>query len=260
MQAAIQNMLDQLEQEHQIRIIYAVESGSRAWGFASPDSDYDVRYIYIRPQEEYLRVNQQKDTIEGPLDDVMDFSGWDVKKALALLGRTNPSLMEWANSPIIYRTTPEWELLAQQIPTFFNPVSNMHHYMSMALQNWHKHLQDEQVKIKRYLYVLRPVLCCRWLEAYRTVPPVLFTQLCESVLPVALKPVVDNLLERKKYADEAELIDHIPALDDFLSSEIQRLHGVLHGMENRLIIDYDRLNDIFRTLLKQPFTPGAEKD
>ena len=94
MRNTILNMLAQIEQENHVKIIYAVESGSRAWGFASPDSDYDVRYIYIRRTEEYLCVNERKDTIEGPVNDVLDFSGWDIRKTLELLRRTNPSLME----------------------------------------------------------------------------------------------------------------------------------------------------------------------
>lgn len=105
MRETILTTLEAVEKAHDIKIIYAVESGSRAWGFASEDSDYDVRYIYIRREEDYLRVNTLRDTIEGPLDETLDFSGWDIRKTLDLMRRCNPSLMEWYHSPIVYRRT-----------------------------------------------------------------------------------------------------------------------------------------------------------
>ncbi len=249
MKSAILNMLAQIEREHGIKIIYAVESGSRAWGFASPDSDYDVRYIYIRRTEEYLRVNEIRDTIEGPLDEVMDFSGWDVRKALELLRRTNPSLMEWAQSPIVYKTTPEWEMIASHIPEYFSVLSNMHHYHSMYLSNWHVNMRDERVKIKKYFYVLRPLLCARWLEKYGSVPPVLFDELCAEVLPAELVSAVNRLLALKQTADEKELIAHVPELDQFMQTESDRIYQVMHGMAKQPLKEYDALNRLFRELL-----------
>jgi len=249
MKTAILNMLEKIEREHGIKIIYAVESGSRAWGFASSDSDYDVRYIYIRRTEDYLRVNEIRDTIEGPLDEVMDFSGWDVRKALELLRRTNPSLMEWAASPIVYKTTPEWEMIASRIPEYFSALSNMHHYHSMYLSNWHVNMRDERVKIKKYFYVLRPLLCARWLEKHGTVPPVLFDDLCAAVLPEELVPAVKNLLARKQTADEGELIGHIPELDAFMTAEADRLYRIMHTMQKQPLKEYDGLNRLFRELL-----------
>jgi len=242
----IERMLNDIEKQRNIKILYAVESGSRAWGFASPDSDYDVRYIYVRRLEDYVRVDEIRDTIEGPLDDIMDFSGWDLRKALGLLRRTNPSLIEWAYSPIIYRTTPEWERIAQTIPAFFDPLSNMHHYFSMAQSNLQKHLKDECVKAKKYFYVLRPVLCCRWLEKHGTPSPVPFDELRSATLPQALDSVVDDLLERKKAADEAEKIAHIEALDAFLLSEIERIYEVMRTMGRVVLPDFDALNTLFR--------------
>lgn len=246
MRKEIERMLNEIEKQRDIKILYAVESGSRAWGFASPDSDYDVRYIYVRRLEDYVRVDEIRDTIEGPLDDVMDFSGWDLRKALGLLRRTNPSLIEWANSPIIYRTTPEWARITQIMPAFFDPLSNMHHYYSMAQNNWHKHLGDEYVKAKKYFYVLRPVLCCRWLEKHSTPAPVPFDELRSAILPHELDAVVDNLLERKKAADEAEKIAHIEALDAFLLSEIERIYKVISAMGRVVLPDFDVLNTLLR--------------
>lgn len=250
MRSEIEQMLNELEKQKDVKILYAVESGSRAWGFASPDSDYDVRYIYVRRPEDYVRVDEVRDTIEGPLDDVMDFSGWDLRKALGLLRRTNPSLIEWAHSPIVYRTTPAWERIAQEIPAFFDPLSNMHHYFSMAQSNWHKHLNEEFVKAKKYFYVLRPVLCCRWLEKYRTPAPVPFDELLKATLPQELAQVVDDLLEYKKTADETEKIAHIEALDAFLISEIERIYKVMSDMGRVSLPGYDVLNDMLRETIR----------
>ena len=253
MKEAILNKLEEIERERNIKILYAVESGSRAWGFASEDSDYDVRYIFIRRTEDYLRVDELRDTIEGPLDDVMDFSGWDVRKTLELLRRCNPSLMEWYQSPIVYKTTPLWEKLAEKIPGYFLVRANMHHYLSMAMGNWHSHLKLslEQVSVKKYLYALRPILCSRWLEVYGTVPPVLFRTLCEKVLPEDMEDTVRNLLELKKTVNEKTLIPRIPKLDEFLQAEIARLLQVRDNLPQYTLPDYEDVNTLFRQLLKE---------
>jgi len=253
MRETILQTLKSIEEKEQIKILYAVESGSRAWGFASADSDYDVRYIYIRREEDYLRVEQLRDTIEGPLDEVLDFSGWDLRKTLELLRRCNPSLMEWYQSPIVYLTTPLWENLREIVPGYFQPRSNMHHYLSMVQGNWNTYLKPELEKVsaKKYLYVLRPVLCCRWLEQFGTVPPVPFDTLCKTVLPEELFPAVDALLEQKKHGEEKTMIPRIVPLDEFIMAEIPRLTQVRDNLPAPSLADYGELNDCFRRILRE---------
>ena len=106
---SIKEKLSQIEARENIRIIYACESGSRAWGFASPDSDYDVRFIFVRPVEDYLRVKELPDYIDAELNEVYDINGWDLKKFFKQLYKSNPVIFEWADSPIVYRTSEEWE-------------------------------------------------------------------------------------------------------------------------------------------------------
>ncbi len=252
MKEAILKMLKTIEETRNIKILYAVESGSRAWGFASPDSDYDVRYIYIRRQEDYLRVDTLRDTIEGPLDEVMDFSGWDIRKTLDLMLRCNPSLMEWTQSPIVYLTTDLWQELAARIPEYFQVRANMHHYLSMAMGNWHTSLKPslQEVKAKKYLYVLRPVLCCLWLEQFGTVPPVPFDRLCEAVLPEKLTAATAYLLEQKKQIDETALIPRIVELDEFIQEELPRLKEVRDSQPDLIHRGYDDVNRIFRQMLQ----------
>ena len=119
MQNVIEEQLKEIEEKENVKIIYCVESGSRAWGFASPDSDYDVRFIYVRNKEDYLKLNKNRDVIEWRLDDVLDINGWDIQKALRLLYKSNPTLIEWSMSPIVYKTTPQWEKISGIVCQYF---------------------------------------------------------------------------------------------------------------------------------------------
>ncbi len=254
MKEIIEQTLTQLEQQHQIQILYAVESGSRAWGFASPDSDYDVRYIYIRSREDYLGLDQPKDTIEGPLDEVLDFSGWDIRKALVLLRKTNPSLQEWLHSPIVYRNTPAWEKLSASFSPFFSIRKNMYHYLSMVSTDWNKMLTADQVKLKRYLYILRALLCCRWLEQFREAPPIEFDILCAKVLPEELAGSVAEVLRRKLSTEETGLSPHFHDLDAFVCTELARLQVLVPTMPDAEIQDFQILNQLFLQVLEDTQT------
>lgn len=132
----IKAKLKEIEEKEQVRIIHAVESGSRAWGFASPDSDYDVRFIYIRKPEAYMHLEKTRDVIEWQLDDTLDINGCDLQKALRLLHRSNPTLFEWNESPIVYRTTEAWAELQPLIRSCFMEKSGLYHYLSMAKSNY----------------------------------------------------------------------------------------------------------------------------
>lgn len=182
MNETIQAELAKIEKAENIRILHCVESGSRAWGFASPDSDYDVRFIYIRNPEFYLRLDKTRDVIEWRLDDILDINGWDLQKALRLLHTSNPTLFEWNQSPIVYKTTPEWGKVREIINSYFLSKSGVHHYLSTATGNYREYLKGEDVKLKKYFYVLRPLLACKWILEKDTPPPMLFSELCDSKL------------------------------------------------------------------------------
>jgi len=158
MRQVIIEELKRLEREEQVRILYACESGSRAWGFPSRDSDYDVRFVYIRKPEWYLSIFEKRDVIERPISDKLDISGWDLRKALNLYRKSNPPLLEWLQSPIrYYEHSGIAEQLRRLSPLAFSPKSCMYHYLSMARGNYREYLQGERVRIKKYFYVLRPV-------------------------------------------------------------------------------------------------------
>jgi predicted nucleotidyltransferase len=201
-QEIIPAKLKEIEARENIRVIHCVESGSRAWGFASPDSDYDVRFIYVRPIEYYLRLDKTRDVIEWQLDDTLDINGWDLQKALRLLHCSNPTLFEWNNSPIVYKTTPEWAEISAIIDHFFQKSAGLYHYLSTAKKNYREYLKGDMVKLKKYFYVLCPILACRWILEKQTPPPMLFSTLADACLDEALVPSVTDLLRLKMETPE----------------------------------------------------------
>lgn len=151
--------LKNIEKEYNIRILLAVESGSRAWGFASTNSDWDVRFVYVHKPEWYLRVEPQPNVIEHMFDDDVDLVGWELRKALSLFGRSNPSLFEWLNSPQVYYMDKEFESRLKEVEaTFFNPIKNMYHYNHIYNKHNERYLQHEKCELKRFLYYLRGIL------------------------------------------------------------------------------------------------------
>lgn len=238
--------LGDLESQHDVRVLYAVESGSRAWGFASPDSDWDVRFIYMHPRDWYLSVESQRDVIEAMLPNDIDLAGWDLRKTLGLLRKSNPSLIEWLHSPIVYsqdsgfvqrfRDLAERCLSAERL---------MHHYLSMAGGNFRTYLQDGEVSHKKYLYVLRPILACRWLERFDTAPPVPFDALVEACLDEApARDALKELLAIKAISSESAKGAPIPELHSLIASELERLDKVRLPMKEPM--PASELNDFFR--------------
>src|SRR5690606_13214968 len=154
-----------------VRILFAIESGSRAWGFPSRDSDYDVRFVYARPLDWYLSVYEGRDVIECPVDGLLDLNGWDLKKALDLLRRSNPALMEWLSSPLRYLATPAGDPFAPLAERPFPPVAACPPYPSTVREHVNRAAGPDRVRLKRYLYTLRPLLAARWVVEHGTQPP-----------------------------------------------------------------------------------------
>ena len=252
MQQAIEDALKRVEREDDVRVLYAVESGSRAWGFASRDSDWDVRFIYIRRPEWYLSVQRRRDVLEYPLNGDLDVSGWDLKKALGLFAKSNPPLLEWLRSPIVYREAFSMaQALRDRSAHYFSSRSCMHHYFHMAEGNYREYLQGDPVRVKKYFYVLRPVLACRWLAAHGTMPPTEFASLVEDQLPAGLQPVVQRLLEQKRTGDELGSGPRVPAINEFLDSEMARLRDTLSAIPRAPTPDWEALDRLFRDSLRE---------
>lgn len=241
--------LSELEKAENIRILHCIESGSRAWGFESPDSDYDVRFIYVRPKEFYLRLDKTRDVIEWQLDDVWDINGWDLSKSLRLLRKSNPTMFEWNSSPIIYRTTKEWQSLNGLVNDCFCPRHGAWHYLSMAKSNFREFLQGEEVRLKKYFYVLRPILACEWIIAKGTPPPMLFSELSEAMLPKELDGTVSDLLRRKTEASELGTGKRIDVLNGYIERQLTDIGENINKLPDKEEIGWERLNEAFQRMI-----------
>jgi predicted nucleotidyltransferase len=223
--ADILSRLHTIETEYEVRIVFACESGSRGWGFASPDSDYDVRFIYAHPLPWYLRITPQRDVIELPISDVLDINGWELRKALGLLKKGNATLIEWLDSPVIYRADATFlETIRIAARQTHRPGSSFHHYLHMARKNYREYLQGDTVRLKKYLYVLRPLLATLWIEQGRGTVPMRFQDLVEGIVTDAgLRAAIDHLLSLKRTSFESEYGQPLPIINTFIDTELLRL-------------------------------------
>ena len=222
MKSRILKELNEIEKNCDVKIIYACESGSRAWGFASEDSDYDVRFIYVHPKDWYLTIANKRDVIEIPFDGVLDINGWDIKKSLKLLRKSNSPLLEWLSSPIRYRNVrPVMNALVELSADAFLPESSCHHYLSMAKNIILNFNDGEEVKIKSYLYSLRTILCCKWITLRMNQPPMKIQDLLNEFLPSGeLRDLVDNLIYVKSRGSESANTKRSLKFEEYLKKQL----------------------------------------
>lgn len=244
----IQRRIDLAENEHNVKVLYAVESGSRAWGFASPNSDYDVRFIYAHPKDWYVAVDleEKRDVIEYRIVDEIDISGWDVRKALRLFKKSNPSFVEWLQSSIVYRDDGVFAQTAREIlASSYSIDKGIYHYRSMTKTNYRGYLRKPMVPLKKYFYVLRPLLSILWMEKNGTPAPIEFDKLRKLIeTGCELDWAITDLIERKKLALEKEIALAVPVINEFIVSELERLEGY-NGSALGQGFDVDSLNELF---------------
>lgn len=231
----------------------AIESGSRAWGFASPNSDYDVRFIYLRDRDWYLSVDleEKRDVIEYPIVDEIDLNGWDARKALRLYWKSNPAFVEWIQSPMTYINSGNFREESRKIlPSIYSVEKGIYHYRSMAKTNYRGYLRDERVPLKKYFYVLRPLFAIQWLEKYGSAAPIEFNRVLELVKDNELLDTVHELLEKKKVSEEKMLAPAIPVLNKFIESELGRLEKIKPPKADREM-EMAQLNELFHKVLSE---------
>lgn len=245
MNVLVPEKLREIERNYHVEVLWAVESGSRAWGFASPDSDFDVRFLYKRPQEEYLKLNPSRDVIELPIDDTWDVSGWDLDKTLKLLYKSNPTLYEWLASPICYWRTDFAQRLRPLMDYYFSKERMLFHYLNTAVTQQKTYLLGETIRPKKLMYALRPILACCWVMEKGSAPPVLFSELVDAQLPGELKPSLDRLLDLKRNGPEKMEIKPIGDIDDFLNQSIQRFQEYLSQLPVEEPKSWDPMNRFF---------------
>lgn len=241
------------EKEHGVRVLLAIESGSRAWGFASPDSDYDVRFIYAHDADWYLRVDleEQRDVIEYDIVDDIDLNGWDVRKALRLFWKANPALVEWIQSPITYGKSGQFlESVVSVLPALYDPLKGVHHYRSMATSNYRSYLLGEQVRLKKYLYVMRPLLAARWIRETDGPPPIEL----ERLMPMLdghpeVEDALRDIVRQKMNAPELGEAPRVEVLNRFIESELE---SPVPDLRRRAGEDaHETLNLLFRAILAE---------
>ena len=250
--ADILQRLRDAEHAHQVKVLLAVESGSRAWGFESPNSDFDARFIYVHPKEWYLAVNleDKRDVIEYPIVDEIDINGWDLRKALRLFSKSNPAFIEWIQSPIVYAESGVFAQTARDLlPKVYSCEKGIYHYRSMAKTNYRGYLKADLVPLKKYFYALRPLLSVQWIERYACAPPIEFDKLLHLLAGQnQLLDDIQALLLKKRSAPEMGLSEPVPSLNAFIESELTRLEGELpdkHLPQGAM----DSLNDLFQQCL-----------
>jgi predicted nucleotidyltransferase len=220
----IQKYLRQIEEEKQVKILLACETGSRAWGFPSPDSDFDVRLIYAHPKDWYLNLQDQKDSIEIMQEEnELDFSGWDLRKTLRLLWKSNPPLLERIQSPIIYQAEEGFKKeILELTQTCYSRIATLHHYLSMAKKTFSEVNGKQEYKLKKLFYALRTATASRWILEKSEMPPIEFQQLLAGLgLESSLLNQIRQLISLKATASESYLHTGEKAISDFIRNCIE---------------------------------------
>lgn len=229
MHERIQQEIERVERDCDVRVIYACESGSRAWGFPSRDSDYDVRMVYHHPLEWYLSLQTRRDVIERPITDALDISGWDIRKTLALLRKSNPNILEWSRSPILYRRDEKFSVIESLLEISFRPQNAMRHYLSMARNTRRSFLERPEINVKKYLYTIRPLMCARWIAERNSQPPMLYRELMEAVLHSEpdVTEEIELLVVRKQELSESDVISRNHVLHAWIEREFEALSAIV---------------------------------
>ncbi|MFZ6052040.1 nucleotidyltransferase domain-containing protein [Halocola ammonii] len=206
MKERIIECLNQIESDRNIKILLACETGSRAWGFPSPDSDYDIRMVYVHEPEWYLSLNERKDTIEMMLDDNnLDISGWDLRKSLRLLWKSNPPFLERIQSPILYKYDKQFSKEVNSLADeFYSPIATLHHYLNIAKKSYEAVAENDTYKLKTFFYGLRTALACQWILEKSEIPPIEFQKILDGIqLESNLKKKIEDLIQLKSTRNES---------------------------------------------------------
>jgi len=248
---AIAGALAGVEAQHGVRILYAVESGSRAWGFASPDSDYDVRFLYAPALAWYLRVDEPRDVIEAMLPREIDLSGWELRKTLRLFASGNATLFEWLGSPVVYRENAAFTARLRELaPQYFRPAKALFHYLGTARTTWRDHLRSPGVRLKKVFYALRPLLACRWIEHARTAPPTAFAQLVEAPwVNDGERAMIARLQAAKSLAREADRTALSPDVAEWLAAQLAHYERIGPSLATRADAPTEPLDLLLREIV-----------
>lgn len=225
----IKMAIEALATKHNIEILYACESGSRAWGFPSPDSDYDARFIYRHRKETYLSIAGCTEQIGPFINGDLDLNGWDIRKLLRLMSNANSTPFEWLQSPIVYMEQAGFrDGLRALLEQYFNPRTQMHHYLGIATGAL-KAMPDG-FKIKKLFYVLRPILAAKWIAVYNTYPPMQIQPMLK-LLSADMQYTIIELIEEKAKMNEGEQVHCDPSIERFIKNEMSILRAYAENLD-----------------------------
>ncbi|RBW71240.1 nucleotidyltransferase domain-containing protein [Bacillus taeanensis] len=239
----VKKRLAEIEVQYGVKIIYAADGGSRAFGFASETSDYDVRFIYYYPLKKYLSVDQVTEVIDKKVDETLEVHGWDLLKAMRLFQNTNPSFIEWLFSPIVYLEKGEFAWRCRDLAIECCSLKKLtYHYLNMTKQNCKKYIEGkEMVSVKHYLYVLRSILCIKWIREFSAPPPTSFLELIEgSNLPKKFYENINNLIFIKKKG-MSEIVPFNDMINKFIEQEIAISEQIVETLSHR-VFNKEELN------------------
>jgi hypothetical protein len=249
----VEGRLDAIERDEGVRILLAVESGSRAWGFHSPDSDFDARFIYVRDEDAYLSLYQPRDVIETPLVDLMDVNGWDLSKAIRLMIKGNSVIHEWLASPLVYRAHAGF--VAAIVPiarAWRNTYADAHHYYGLLATQRGRHIAGRDVvNLKKYFYAVRPAIALQWLRERGDAPPMDLPGLLAGVsLPAEAAKALEDLRRAKMASTEVGEGERIAALDACIEEQAawgMQAKGPPPSPDAELV---ERSNELFRAAVR----------
>ena len=249
---SILKKLHEAEETHQVKILLAVESGSRGWGFAATNADYDCRFIYVHKKDWYLSVFPQKEFIEYDVDEVFDIKGYDISRALKYIMKPQAAIYEWISSNECYiRNESAHKKLQELTLEFFNPISISYHYLSLAKKMFLEIDQVEQAKIKKYFYILRPIANLNFIWEYRKMP---YMEYNRTLAEIPMKPevmaAIEEITVQKMTSKEHDLIPKFEPLINYFRSEIMRFEDCLKEMKVDKSKNYDSVDDVFRSIIE----------
>ncbi|WP_453996522.1 nucleotidyltransferase domain-containing protein [Bacillus nitroreducens] len=256
MKEHIIEILHQTEQQYDIKILYACEAGSRTWGIVSPDSDFDIRFIYIHKKDWYLSIDQKRDVLEipkhdqvdCPVDPLIDMSGWELTKALRLFRKSNPGLLEWLHSGIIYIQKYSFlEKMHQLETSIFSPIPCIYHYVKMAKGNY-KTLQEKGPNSKIYINIIRPLLMAKFIETNKCMGNLNLYHLIQELIPNGeIKKIIENIIHLKSSGQKA--INQSIELDRYIKNELDNIEENALTLQTKLHNPTKELDIFFRKTL-----------
>ena len=250
--------LGETEETNKVKIPLAIESGSRGWGFASADSDYDCRFVYVHEKDWYLSVFDKPDTIEYAAGNVYDINGWDLRKFIAHIVKSNAVTFEWLSSNVTYMRNEEITLLLRELAvSFFNPVSVSFHYLSLAYKKYKEIIKADSAKLKKYFYVLRPLANLSFIEHTGKQPYMEFFRTLEEIkIDKNVADEVARLAEIKRTADESLIIPRNKLLVDYFTSELNYHEERLKSFKFNKNRDYREADVVFRRIIEMTWNNG----